>query len=257
MPHPFPTSRQPLASLLAFALALPLAGAMRPAGATPVVSRVETRSAGSLAGLQPIFAKDGVILSLLALFFQANPSSGGSQPLAARSVVRPNSSSPSPSPSPSSASSSSAPGGQSSALQAGWPPTPHDQLEALIDPQGSGATAATMASAVTVQAPWPAPVSSVSIHTPDPASSSGAVELFSVSASGGSLGSSLTMVLAEPLRPQPLSLGAQGSGVLPGLPGSVTATPGPLPVAAALAGWQSARHLRRRCRRQVGPARRP
>jgi hypothetical protein len=256
MPYPFPTSRQPLASLLAFALAVPLAGAMRPAGATPVVSRVETRSAGSLAGLQPIFAKDGVILSLLALFFQANPSSGGSQPLAARSVVRPNSSSPTPTPTPtpSSPSLSSAPGGQPSALQA---PTPHDQLEALIDPQGSGATAATMASAVTVQAPWPAPVSSVSIHTPDPASSSGAVEQFSVSASGGSLGSSLTMVLAEPLRPQPLSLGAQGSGVLPGLPGSVTATPGPLPVAAALAGWQSARHLRRRCRRQVGPARRP
>ena len=35
-------------------------------------------------------------------------------------------------------------------------------------------------------------------------------------------------------------------------PGSAVATPGPLPVAAALAGWSCARRLRRRCRASAG-----
>lgn len=53
-----------------------------------------------------------------------------------------------------------------------------------------------------------------------------------------SSGSSSTMVLAEQLTPTSIFLPAQ----------SPQAAPGPLPVAAALAGWHGSRRLRRRCK---------
>lgn len=234
MTPPLRSNRKPWGALLATALAV---SALPSASAKPIPS---AQRESSLVGIQPIFARDGVILSLLELLFQSNGSSprrtsDGSSPRPRLTLAEavapamnpsPRPASPRPKPVPSwqgsgsAAHSSVLTGSASAALS--WDYTNHSSVFTNV-------TLPWEATSVVDWLTWTDSTTGGPQPQLDPLSG------VSVTSTSGPLGAT-----------SPSTFSPGSGNPLPGARGSLTSTPGPLPVAAALVGLRFARRLRQR-----------